>query len=49
MRVGEAGEEEAPSRVPDIGGPGKAGLLENLRAWGFGRGPGGARTLPGAG
>lgn len=45
MRVGEAREEEAPSCVPGIGGPGRAGLRENPWGVGPGRGPGGARKL----
>lgn len=32
--VGEAREEEAPSHVPDIGGPERTGLRENPRGVG---------------
>lgn len=45
VRVVEAGEKEAPSRVPGVGGPGRVGLQENPRGVGPGRGPGEARTL----
>lgn len=46
MRVGEAREEEAPSRVPGIGGdPGGLGCGRTPGAWGPGGGPGGARKL----
>lgn len=45
VRAGEAGEEEARSCVPDIGGPGRAVLRENPGGVGPRRGPVGARTL----
>lgn len=34
MRVGAIGGEEAPSRVADMGGPGRVGLRENPRGVG---------------
>lgn len=49
VRVGEAGEEEARSHVPDIGEPRRLGFGRIPGAWGLGGGPVGHERCAGAG